>query len=379
MAASQVGREMLREGIRDFLLTESPPDLVRRQDEGKSPPLELLRQLGSLGYLGVGMPEKWGGSGDMVDVTIMMEELGRYNQGLAHLVGRTMYGLQLLVTVGTTEQQEMWIPRLLSGECVLAIGMTEPNAGSDAAAIQTRAVLEGDAWRVNGTKVFTSSAAYADVVLLAARTGSTSERHSGVTTFLADARSEGIQTSLIDTIGYWSVGVYEVRWTDVLVPVKSVLGDVGDGWRVLRGHLVRERLTIAARAVGAMTEILELAVKYAKEREQFGSAIASFQAVQHKLADIRIDLQIARSALYNLADQVVAGQADPTDAAVVKTFASEAWVRCADRGMQIFGGYGYTYEFPIQRHFRDSRVALVGGGTSEIMRNMIARRLIRSA
>jgi alkylation response protein AidB-like acyl-CoA dehydrogenase len=367
----------LQAGVRTFLERESPPELVKEQDEKHVPPVDLLRRFGELGFLAVGLPEEWGGAGDITDVALMMEQLGYFNQGLAHLVGRSMYGLQNLIHFGTDAQRQDWIPRLLSGEVVFGIGMTEPNAGSDAAAIETRAALDGDGWLVNGTKVFTSSGSYAGLIMLSARTAPPEERHAGITLFLVDGTTPGITATKLDTIGYWSTGVYQMFYDDVRLPADAVLGEVGGGWGLLRQHLIRERMTIASRAVGAMREVLEQSVIYATQRRQFGKPIADFQAVAHKLADIRIDYQMARTAAHTLAQQMAAGNADATDAAVVKTFVSEAWVRCADRAMQIFGGYGYTHDFPIQRHFRDSRVAVIGGGTSEIMRNLISRDLVR--
>lgn len=372
------GTELLQ-GLRDFLARESPPEAVRGQDEEKRPPLELLRKLGELGYLSLGLPEEWGGAGDMYDVTLMMEELGRGNLGLGHLAGRTMYGLQLLLNFGTREQQERWIPQLRSGECVFAIGMTEPDAGSDAAAIATRADRRGTAWVLNGTKTFTSSMGYAGLVMVAARTDPAADKHAGITTFLVDPRSPGIECSRLPTIGDWSVGTYQVFYNEVEVPgAGSVLGELNQGWRVVTGHLARERLTMAARAVGATRDVLDLAAAYALQRHQFGHPLADFQAIQHKLAGIRIDHQVARAALHELARDVVAGTADAADAAAVKVFASEAWVRAADHGMQIFGGLGYTFDAPMQRHLRDSRLYLVGGGSSEVMRNLIARAELRT-
>jgi acyl-CoA dehydrogenase len=376
--ATPAGQELLQ-GLRDFLARESPPEVVRRQDEDKKPPLTLLRKLGDLGYLALGLPEQWGGAGDMHDVTLMMEDLGRANLGLGHLAGRTMYGLQLLIHFGTREQQEVWIPKLRSGECVFSIGLSEPDAGSDAAAIRNRArAVEAGGWIIDGNKVFSSSMGYAGLAMVAARTDTDSEKHAGITTFLVDPKSPGIDCTLMPTIGDWSVGTYQVLYSGVRVPQGAILGELNQGWKVITGHLARERLTMAARAVGATRDVLDLATDHALRREQFGHPLADFQAIQHKLASIRIDYQVARAALHELARDVVAGRADVTDAAAVKVFASEVWVRAAAEGMQIFGGLGYTYDAAMQRHFRDSRLYVVGGGSSEVMRNLIARAMLRS-
>ena len=363
--------------LRDFLAKESPPEVVRDHDERHDPPLALLRRLGELGYLTIGLPERWGGSGDFVDAIHFMEELGRSNLALGHLAGRTIYALQSLIHHGTPEQQARWIPSLAAGETVFAVTMTEPDAGSDAASIRTRGTRDGDDWVVSGEKVYSSSFAYAGVAMVSVRTDPDLPRHRGISTFLIEPTSPGIETQKLETLGDWATGTYRVFLTDVRVPATSLLGELNGGWKVLNGHLVRERLVMAARAVGATQSLLDDTAEYICNRHQFGHPLADFQVLQHKLANIRIELQVARAGLYEVAREEAAGGAAIVDAASVKVFAAEMYLRAANESLQMTGGFGYTRDFPAQRHLRDARIYVVGGGSAEVMRNIIARDLLR--
>jgi alkylation response protein AidB-like acyl-CoA dehydrogenase len=363
--------------LREFLEKESPPERVREIDERHEAPLDLLRRLGELGYLSIGLPEEHDGHGDAYDIVRFMEELGYHNLPLGHLVGRSMYAMQLLLDWGTQAQQERWIRPLRLGEIVFTVGMTEPDAGSDLAALRTRAVADGDHYVINGEKTFSSSMGYAGLAMVATRTNPEAKKRQGLTVFLVDPASPGIECHRLDTLGDWGVGTYQVVYTDVRVHRDGILGRLDAGWEVVTSHLVRERAVMAARAVGATRRLLDITTRYLCEREQFGHPLADFQVLQHKLADIAIELQLARAGLYALAERMAEGSAAPVDAAVVKTFASEMYVRAANHSMQMSGGFGYTREFEAQRHLRDSRIYVVGGGSSEVMRNIIARELLR--
>jgi acyl-CoA dehydrogenase len=363
--------------LREFLEKESPPERVREIDERHEPPLDLLRRLGELGYLSVGLPEEHGGYGDAYDMVRLMEELGYHSLPLGHLVGRTMYAIQLLLSFGTDAQRERWMPSLHAGETVFTVGMTEPDAGSDAAAVRTRAAADGAHYVINGEKVFSSSMGYAGLAMVATRTSTTGKKHEGITMFLVDPGSPGIKCNRMDTLGDWGVGTYQVFYSDVRVHRDDVLGELGRGWAIVTSHLARERAVMAARAVGATRRLLDITAKYLCEREQFGHPLADFQVLQHRLADIAIELRMARAGLYELAERMAAGDAEPVEAAAVKTFASEMYVRAANASMQLSGGFGYTREFEAQRHLRDSRIYVVGGGSSEVMRNIIAREILR--
>jgi alkylation response protein AidB-like acyl-CoA dehydrogenase len=366
------------ESLRDFLRKESPPSVAHAGDEAGEPPLGLLRQLGSLGYLAIGLPAEWGGESESESDTYalvrMMEEIGYHNLALGHLAGRTIYAEQLLLHFGTPAQQAAWIPGLREGRFVFSVGISEPQAGSDAASLALKATLDGDGYRLDGQKVFSSSMGYADVAMVAARTGSPESGRDGITTFLVDPKSEGIECRKLQTVGDWGVGTYEVFYDNVRVPSAGLFGELNGGWNIVTSHLVRERIVMAARAVGATKRVLDVVAKYVSERHQFGHPLAEFQVVAHKIADIAIQHYVAQSALYRLAQEASPSR---TDASMVKTFASELYCRAAIEAMQLSGGYGYTHEFEVQRHFRDSRIYPVGGGSSEVMRDIIARHVLR--
>lgn len=366
----------LIDSLRDVLHNESPPSAVRAWDEAREPPLALLRRLGELGYLSIGLPPEWGGDADADTYMLirMMEEIGYHNLALGHLAGRTIYAEQLLLHFGTEEQKTKWLPGLRDGHFVFSVGISEPQAGSDAAALALRATRDGDDFVLNGQKVFSSSMGYAAVAMVAGRTGSTESGRDGVTTFLVDPTSYGIECRKLATLGDWGIGTYHVFYDNVHVPATTVLGELHGGWKVVTSHLVRERMVMAARAVGATKRVLDVTAKYVSERHQFGHPIADFQVVQHKLADIAIQHYVAQSGLYRLAQEK---EPSRTESSIVKTFAAELYCRAAIEAMQLSGGYGYTHEFEMQRHFRDSRIYPIGGGSSEVMRDIVARDLLR--
>ena len=363
--------------LRQFLGKESPPEVVKQQDDEREPPLELLRRLADLGYLTVGLPPELGGMGDFEDSVRIMEELGRANLALGHLAGRSVYGIQALLHHGTEAQQERWIPPLAAGEAVFSVVLTEPDAGSDASAIRTKAVRDGQEWVVSGEKVYASSFGYAAIGMVSVRTNADDPGRGGISTLLVEPSLPGISYERLDTLGDWAIGTYRVFFDDVRVPGDAVLGELNKGWGVIGGHLVRERLIMAARAVGATQSLLDITAEYVCNRRQFDKPLADHQAVQHKLADIRLEVQVAKSALYDVVRQEVQGDAQFVDAASVKVFASEMYLRAANTSLQLTGGYGYTRDFPAERHLRDARVYTVGGGSSEVMRNIIARELLR--
>ena len=367
----------LQSGLRAFLVDAASPDRVRRDDEEHNPPLDLLRELGRLGYLCVGIPAEYGGAGGMLEMVEVMEELGRHYLGLGQLAGRVMYAEQLLVTLGRADQKDRWLPGLAAGDVIFSISFTEPDAGSDLSALRTRATPVEGGFVVNGQKVFSSSFGYADVALLLARTEPHSSGRDGLTAFLIDPRGPGIETRALTTLGDWTNRTYEVFYTDVAVPAANVLGEIGTGWAVARRHLARERLMMAARAIGATAAVLEQTADFVTTRSQFGHPLAQFQVVRHKLADISIELLMARAGLYEVARRAADGDGAP-DAARVKIYASELYARASTTALQLHGGAGYTRDLPLQRHVRDAPMYVIGGGSAEVLRDVVSRDLLRS-
>jgi alkylation response protein AidB-like acyl-CoA dehydrogenase len=371
-------QEELRAHARDLLATACPADYAEACDREGRPPREAFETLGKQGWIGLIVPEQYGGSGgSAVDVAILLEEIGRSFEELAMWVFRTMtYGGHAVMAHGTEEQRQRFLPRIAKGELSFCFGLTEPASGSDAAALTTRAQASGnDSYVINGQKVFTSGMDISDYCLLVARTARRERKQDGITMFLVDTRLPGIEIRKIDTLGHRAIGTTQVFYNDVEVPADMVIGEVDQGWKTVDDCLWYERLCLSAARTGAAGAAFELALDYAKTREQFGRPIGKFQAISHKLADMKVMLEVSRLLFYRFAWAVDQGQATRHDAAILKLYTSEAYKSVSDMALQIFGGYGYCMEYPIQRFFRDARLAVIGAGSSEIQRNIIARSL----
>src|SRR5262249_26642218 len=320
---------------------------------------------------------EYGGAGaSPIELAILLEECGRHFEELAMWVFRTLtYGGYAVMEHGTRDQKGRLLPRIARRELSFCFGLTGPQAGSDAAAITTRAVAAGGDYVINGQKVFTSGMDLSDYCLLVTRTSAGDRKQQGITNFLVDTKLHGIQVRKIATLGQRAIGTTQVYYTDVRVPASAVLGTVDRGWEAVDAYLWYERLCLSAARTGAATAAFEYALAYAKNRKQFGRPIGQFQAISHKLADMKVMLDISRMLVYRFAWLMAKGQATRHDAAVVKLQTGETYKAVSDIGLQILGGYGYCMEYPMQRFFRDSRLATIGAGTSEIQRNIIARGL----
>lgn len=366
-------QEMFRSSVRELFEKRFGRDYVRDCDSARRPPREAFEALADLGYLGLNIPIEYGGSGaTAVDVAILLEELGRGFLDLAFWVFRNVsHGGHAISTHGTQAQKEALLPGFATGELSVCFALTEPESGSDAAALQTRAIEDGDRYRISGQKVFCSGFRVSDYVMVAARTSD--EKHGGITAILVRTDAPGLTASPIDTLGHWPLGTTLLSFEDVEVPRDSAVGAPGDGWRVITDMLQYERLCLSAARTGAAQAALADALEYVGERQQFGRPIGKFQAVSHKLADMQVMAEISRMLVYRFAYRLDRGRATPRDAAILKLYVSEAYKAIADMGLQVFGGYGYTMDFDIQRHFRESRLGVIGAGTSEIQHNIIAK------
>jgi acyl-CoA dehydrogenase len=370
-------QENLRAHLKALLDEACPPEYAARCDEEERPPREAYQALARHGWLGLVIPEEYGGAGGSpIELAIMLEEIGRHFEELAMWVFRTLaYGGYAVMRHGTREQKEALLPRVARGEISFCFGLTEPHAGSDAAAITTRATPADGGYVINGQKVFTSGMDISDYCLLVARTSTGAKKQQGITNFLVDTKLPGIEVRKIKTLGQRAIGTTQVFYTDVKVPASAVLGEVDRGWEAVDAYLWYERLCLSAARTGAATAAFEYALEYAKNRRQFGRPIGQFQAISHKLADMKVMLDISRMLVYRFAWLLSQDKATRHDAAVVKLYTSETYKTVSDLGLQILGGYGYCMEYPMQRFFRDSRLAVIGAGTSEIQRNIIARGL----
>ncbi len=342
-------------------------------------PRELWNQLGEAGLLCPDMPEAYGGAGTSPQVCFaMIEELS--HMGFGGLASG--YGIHSNIVApyiehfGTEEQKQQWLPRMVSGEAVGALAMTEPGAGSDVQGIRTNAVRDGDEWVLNGSKIFITNGIHADVVVVAAITDP-GKGAKGTSLFLVDSSLPGFDKGKkIEKIGQHASDTAELFFQDVRLPANALLGELNKGFVIMMTELPRERLGIAAQAVAAAEGALEITVDYVQERKAFGQTIASFQNTRFTLADVKTEIALNRAFYEKCADQYTKDELTSDDAAMLKYASTEMQCKTIDQCLQLFGGYGYTAEYPISRYYTDARIQRIYGGTSEIMRELVARSIV---
>ncbi|MBF6174083.1 acyl-CoA dehydrogenase family protein [Nocardia blacklockiae] len=336
----------------------------------------IVRKLGDMGFLGIEIPEEYGGSGgDALSYCVLLEELGRGDSAVRGIVSVSL-GLvaKSIKSYGSEEQKRHWLPRLCAGEALGCFGLTEPETGSDAANLATKAVRDGDGWVLSGTKIFITNGTWAEVAVIFARTGGHGPK--GITAFLVPTDTTGFtRTEIKGKLGLRGQATAELVLDGVRVPDSARLGAEGGGFTIAMSALDKGRMGVAAGCVGLARACLEASVRYAREREQFGKPIASYQLVQELIADIAVDVEAARLLAWRVADLVDRGQPFGTAASVAKLFASEAAVKAANNAIQVFGGYGYIDEYPVQKYLRDARVLTLYEGTSQIQKLLIGRAL----
>ncbi len=362
--------------MRQFVEREVMP-CAREIDERDEFPRALFQRCGELGYFAVRYPETVGGmGGDALTFVLMMEELARGSLALASIVGmQGLNGTDLLFHLGTEEQKEKLFQPALRGEKIGTIAITEPNAGSDIGGITTTARREGDAWVINGQKIWITSATVADFFIVAAKTDPT-RGTKGIDLFLVDKETPGVTVGKrIDKLGTRGSETSEVIFENVRVPLEGLLGEQGTGFRHLGRMLAEIRAMTGALGVGLGQAALDASLVYAQQRSQFGKPIVQFQAIAHKLAAMAAQLEAARSLVYRAAWQVSTGKPDVKLAAMAKYFATEVANLCADQATRIFGSYGFAMEYDAQRYLRDARFLLYGAGTSEILLSLIAKEM----
>ena len=369
-------QEAFRLAVRDWAARALAPR-VEELEATETFPLDLFRELGRLGYLGVGIPEEYGGSGgDMVMRCLLIEEIGRVNCGFgAALLGHVGLATIPLIKFGTAEQKERYLRPALAGEMLGCFGLSEPNSGSDATSIRTTAVRDGDAYVINGSKIFITNGTIADYCMLAAYTDR-SRRGAGISMFVVDTKTPGFVVSKkLRKLGHHTSETAVLAFEGMRVPVSALLGGVEGGFAQVASTLEGGRITHAARSVGVSQAALEAALQYAREREQFGQKIGKFQAIKFKLARMAMEVETARTAVWRAAWLFDQGVPCMREAAMAKLFASEVAQRVTWEALQIHGGYGYITEFPVERFFRDARLMTITEGTSEIQLILIAREL----
>ncbi|MFF4370993.1 acyl-CoA dehydrogenase family protein [Streptomyces sp. NPDC001594] len=368
-------QEAVRRLARAFTEREVAP-YAAEWDRAESVDRAIVKKLGDLGFLGLTVPEEYGGSGgDHLSYALVTEELGRGDSSVRGIVSVSL-GLvaKTVAAWGTEEQKRSWLPRLCSGEALGCFGLTEPGTGSDAASLTTRAVREGDAYVITGSKMFITNGTWADVVLLFARTDPADPGHRGISAFLVPADTPGLtRREVHGKLGLRGQATAELTLDGVRVPASALLGPEGKGFSVAMSALAKGRMSVAAGCVGIAQAALDAAVSYAAGREQFGKPIAHHQLVQELIADISVDVDAARLLTWRVADLIDRGRPFATEASTAKLFASEAAVRAASNALQVHGGYGYVDEYPAGKLLRDARVMTLYEGTSQIQKLLIGR------
>jgi alkylation response protein AidB-like acyl-CoA dehydrogenase len=363
----------LRSTVRDFCDRELRPH-ARDRDRGEVYPAELVPQLAELGILGAGLPEDLGGAGLAYDgYRVVVEEVGAADSSIRSLVSVNV-GLvgKSIVAWGTDEQQQRWVPGLCRGE-LGAFGLTEPAAGSNPSQMVTRAVKDADGWTIDGSKIFITNGSEGAVTMVFARAIVAGEDR-GVTCFLVPQSTDGYEGRKIHgKLGLRAGDTAEISLDGVRVDDDAVLGEVGGGMKVALSALDNGRFSLASGAVGLAREALEVSLRYASEREQWGGAIAGKQLVQELLAAMHVDVQAASGLLDQAEAKLLSGERATLEISTAKLFATEASVRCADKAVQVHGGYGYVDEYPVQRLLRDARVTTLYEGTSQVQHLIIGR------
>jgi alkylation response protein AidB-like acyl-CoA dehydrogenase len=368
----------LRREVRDFAAAEIAPH-VMEWDEAQTFPLEVIRKLGRLGYMGAIFPEKYGGAElGYVEYAIIIEELSRVDGSVGIIVAaHTSLCSNHIYKAGSEEQKQKYLPKLASGEWLGCWSLTEAEAGSDAAGTRTTAVHEGDTWLINGLKSFTTNAHYADVCVGMAVTNRSAAQH-GISAFILEKGMPGFRAGKKENkLGLRASATGDVIFSDCRVPESQLCGKQDEGFvdslRILDGG----RISIAALSIGMAQGAYDAALKYSKVRKQFGRPISEFQAIQHKLVDMATRIDASRLLTYRSATMLDSGKRVTRESAMAKLFSSESAVWIANEAVQIHGGYGFIKDYPVEKFYRDVKLCTIGEGTSEIQRLVIARQLLK--
>jgi len=365
---------MLRDTARKLTQRVATPEYLRRLDRERLYPYELYDAWIEAGLLALPFPEEYGGLGrGLVDLAIVAEEISVPSSDVVMAFGGSMFcGLNVL-RMGSNAQRRVWLPKLLAGDIRMTISMSEPDAGSDIGAMRTSARRDGDDYVISGQKIWATGAGARDnVINVYVKTDPKANYRQGMSLFLIDNTSPGLEIRKLDMLGRRSVGTFELTFNDVRVPADRLIGGENNGWKVVLAGLQAERVVAAACDCGSARGVFELALRYAQERKQFNRAIGTFQSIAHALADMQTEIEAAWALTLRAAAMVEAGEDALRQITMAKLMASETYVKAANTGMQIMGGFGYSMEFDMQRHYRDARAATIAAGTSQIQRNLIA-------
>lgn len=368
-------QEMMRKMVRDFAQSEIAP-FVEKMEEGEFPK-EILKKMGELGLMGIPVPEQYGGSEmDSISYIIAIHEISKVSATVGVILSvHTSVGTNPILYFGTEEQKQKYVPKLAAGEYLGAFCLTEPSAGSDAASLKTRAVKKDGHYVLNGSKVFITNGGEADVYIVFASTNPELGT-KGVSAFIVEKDTPGFIVGKDEhKMGLYGSRTVQLTFEDMKVPAENLLGQEGEGFKIAMSNLDSGRIGIAAQALGIAEAALEAATGYAKERVQFGKPIAAQQGIGFKLADMATSVEAAKLLIYRAAQLRSEGQKCGIEASMAKLFASRTAVEVSTEAIQVFGGYGYTKEYPVERYFRDAKVTEIYEGTSEIQKIVISKQL----
>lgn len=369
--------EVFRKTVRKFVANEIKPYIERWENNGEVP-RELYKKMGEMGYLGIKFPIQYGGSGlDTIMEAVFIEEIARSGSGGvgASILATSGIAMSKILLFGSEEQKRRYLPEGIRGEKIFALGVTEPSSGSDVASIRTNAKLDGDHYILNGSKTFITNGVNADYVIVAAKTKN-DPKHKNISLFLVDTKSEGYSVGKkLKKLGWRSSDTGEIYFDHVKVPKENLIGEEHAGFHYIMQDFQYERIHMALSSVALAEIALEDSIKYSKERIQFNQPLANFQVLRHKMVDMAVDIEKARSItyralyLYNQDEDVV------THATMAKAYTAEMVQRVTDTAVQIHGGNGYMMEYPVQRYWRDARLQSIGGGTTQVMNEILTKKL----
>ena len=366
---------LMRDSILGLLGRVLPAEKMLELDKASAFPSEAFQAIAADGWLGLPIAAEYGGAGaSNMDMAVFIEAMGYYHFGIrSAYMTTTIYGASHLQYHATESKRQELLPRLIAGQLKMCIAYSEPDSGSDAAGIRTRAVRDGDSYVINGQKIYITNAHVSDYMVVSAKTDPDAG-HKGLSLFLVDSRTQGLSIRPMDPLGSRTSLPNEVFLDDVRVPLGNLLGSEGGAWPMLMRGLNQERLLLAATSAGHCLRILELAKDFAVNRKAFGKRITEYQAISHKLADMHMLTELARLATFHAARMLDVGEDAVLETTTAKVVATENNFKVADLGMQIMGGAGYMAG-EMQRLFREARLGPIGGGTSEILRNVIGKRM----
>jgi acyl-CoA dehydrogenase len=365
--------EAFRASVRDFVQRELAPNAAD-WEEKRDFPRELYERCGELGLFGLKYPDEYGGTGpDLIADAIVNEEFALCGAGgvAAGLGAHKDLGSYYIYRFGNEEQRKRWLVPDIQGRAISALGVTEPHAGSDVAGLKTRAVRDGDHYVITGSKMFITNGSKADHVVVAVRTGG--DGYKGVSLIVVERGTPGFTANRIPTVGWWTSHTAELVFDDCRVPIENRLGEEGSGFVSIMKNFQWERIVMALAGVSAAQKTLDEAIEYARNRTAFGRPVAKFQTWRHRFADLETEIHAARCLTYHALRKMAAGEDALREVSMAKWMACELDWKVADEALQVHGGYGYMMEFPVQRAWRDARLGPIGGGTTEIMKEIIAR------